>query len=56
MIDRGSVVTAVNWLSPSDAEWMDRLRQYHNVGDTAALPGAKVVAMVCTHALCIYGA
>ena len=28
---------------------MDRLRQYHNVGDTAALPGAKMVAMVCAH-------
>ena len=29
--------------------WMDRLREYHNVGDTAAMPGAKVVAMVCAH-------
>ena len=28
---------------------MDRLREYHNVGDTAAMPGAKVVAMVCAH-------
>ena len=26
-----------------------RLRQYHNVGDTAALPGVKVVAMLCAH-------
>ena len=39
----------MTWLSPSVGEWMDRLRQYHNVGDTAALPGAKVVAMVCAH-------
>ena len=28
---------------------MDRLRQYQNIGDTAALSGAKVVAMVCAH-------
>ena len=25
------------------------VRQHHSVGDTAALPGAKVVAMVCAH-------
>jgi hypothetical protein len=48
IIDRLGV-EAANWLSPLVCEWMDRLRQYHNVGDTAALPGAKVVAMVCTH-------
>ena len=41
--------TAVNWLSPLVGEWMDRLRQYHKVGDTAALPGAKVVALICAH-------
>ena len=28
---------------------MGRLRQYHKVGDTAALPGAKVVALICAH-------
>ena len=28
---------------------MDRLRQYHNVGDMTALPVAKVAAMVCAH-------
>ena len=26
-----------------------RLRQYHNDGDMTALPGAKVVTMVCAH-------
>ena len=49
MFDRDGVVAAVNWLSPFVGEWMDRLRQYHNVGDMAALPGAKVAAMVCAH-------
>jgi len=49
VIDRGGVQEAVRWLSPLVSEWMDRLREYHNVGDTAAMPGAKVVAMVCAH-------
>ena len=44
-----NVEAAVNWISPFAGERMDRLRQYHNVGDTAALPAAKVVAMVCAH-------
>ena len=39
----------MNWLSPLVGEWMDRLRRNHKVGDTAAMPGAKVVAMVCAH-------
>ena len=40
----------MNWLSPLVGEWMDRPRQYQKlVGDTEALPGAKVVAMVCAH-------
>ena len=39
----------MNWLSPLVGDWMDRLRQYHKVGDTAALPGAKVVALICAH-------
>ena len=37
LIVRDDVVAAVNWLSPLVDEWMDRLRQYHNVGDTAVL-------------------
>ena len=49
VFDRGDVVAAVNWLSPLVGEWMDRLRHYHKVGDTAALPGAKVVALICAH-------
>ena len=49
VFDRGEVVEAVKWLSPLVGEWMDRLRQYHKVGDTAALPGAKVVALICAH-------
>ena len=28
---------------------MGRLRQYHKVGDTTVLPGAKVVALICAH-------
>ena len=47
--DRVGVEAVANWISPLVGEWMDRLRQYHNVGETAALPGAKVVAMVCAH-------
>ena len=35
LIVREDVVSAVNWLSPLVDEWMDRRRQYHNVGDTA---------------------
>ena len=54
VIVRDDVVAAVNWLSPLVDEWMDRLRQYHNVGDTAVLPGAKVVAMVCAHIPVLY--
>ena len=54
MIDLGGVVATVNWLSPLVGEWMDRLRQYHNVGDTAALPGTKVVAMVCAHMRAVF--
>ncbi len=49
VFDRAEVVAAVNWLSPLVGEWMDRLRQYHKVGDTAVLPGAKVVALICAH-------
>ena len=49
VFDRGDVVAAVNWLSPLVGEWMDRLRLYHRIGDTAALPGAKVVALICAH-------
>ena len=49
VFDRDEVVAAVNWLSPLVEEWMGRLRQYHKVGDTAALPGAKVVALICAH-------
>ena len=49
VFDRDEVVAAVNWLFPLVGEWMDRLRQYHEVGDTAALPGAKVVALICAH-------
>ena len=49
VFDRGDVVEAVNWLSPLVGEWMDRLRHYHKVGDTAALPGAKAVALICAH-------
>ena len=54
MIVRDDVVAAVNWLSPLVDEWMDRLRQNHNVGDTAVLPGAKVVAMVCAHIRAVF--
>ena len=49
VFDRDEVVAAVNWLSPLVEEWMGRLRQYHKVGDTAALPGAKMVALICAH-------
>ena len=54
VIVRDDVVAAVNWLSPLVDEWMDRRRQYHNVGDTAILPGAKVVALVCAHMRAVF--
>ena len=53
LTNRASVEAAVNWLSPLVGEWMDRLRRYHNVEYTAAMPGAKVVDMVCTHMSCV---
>ena len=49
VFDRDEVVAAVNWLSPLVEEWMDRLRHYHKVGDTAAFPGGKVAALICAH-------
>jgi hypothetical protein len=51
LIDRDDVAAAVNCLPPLVDEWMDRLRQYHNVGDTAVLPGAKVVWYAHTYVL-----
>ncbi len=54
LIVRDEVVSAVNWLSPLVDEWMDRRRQYHNVGDTAMLPGAKVVAVICAHMRAVF--
>ena len=54
LIVREDVVSAVKWLSPLVEEWMDRRRQYHNVGDTAVLPGAKVVALVCAHIRAVF--
>ena len=49
VFDRGEVMAAVNRLSPQVEKWMDRLRHYHQVGDAAAMPGAKVVALICAH-------
>ena len=49
VFERDEVVAAVKWLSPLVEDWMGRLRQYHKVGDTAVLPGAKVVALICAH-------
>ena len=54
VIVRDDVAAAVNWLSPLVDKWMDRRRQYHNVGDTAILPGAKVVALVCAHMRAVF--
>ena len=54
LIVREDVMSAVKWLSPLVDEWMDRRRQYHNVGDTAILPGAKVVALVCAHMRAVF--
>jgi len=54
LIVREDVISAVKWLSPLVEEWMDRRRQYHNVGDTAVLPGAKVVALVCAHMRAVF--
>ena len=45
----GVLRSMAKWLSPLVDECMDRLRRYHAVGETAFIPGAKLVAVVCAH-------
>ena len=47
--DRDGIIRAVAWLQPLLDRWMDRLRGYHKVGDTAVMPGAKLAALVTKH-------
>ena len=47
--DRDGIIRAVTWLRPLLDKWMERLRGYHKIGETAAMPGAKLAALVTRH-------
>ena len=67
VVDRGSIEAAVTEVSssrvfevptmatsPLVGKWINQIRQYHQVGDTAAMPGARVVAIVCAHKCVVF--
>ena len=39
----------VTWLQPLLDKWMEKLRGYHKIGETAGMPGAKLAALVTRH-------
>ena len=39
----------MTWLQPLLGKWMEKLRGYHKIGETAAMPGAKLAALVTRH-------
>ena len=44
------IIRAVVWLRPLlDTEWIDKLRGYHKIGETAVMPGAKLADLVTKH-------
>ena len=47
--DRDGIIRAVTWMQPLFDKWTERLRGYHKVGETAAMPGAKLAALVTRH-------
>ena len=47
--DRDGIIRAVTWMQPLLDKWTERLRGYHKIGETAAMPGAKLVALVTRH-------
>ena len=47
--DRDGIIRAVTWLQPLLDKWMEKLRGYHKIGETAVMPGAKLAALVTRH-------
>ena len=47
--DRDGIIRAVTWMQPMLYKWTERLRGYHTIGETAAMPGAKLADMVTRH-------
>ena len=47
--DRDGIIRAVTWMQPLSGKWTERLRGYHKIGETAAMPGAKLAALVTRH-------
>ena len=47
--DRDGIIKAVAWLQPLLEKWMDKLRGYHKIGETAIMPGAKLADLVTKH-------
>ena len=47
--DRDGIIRAVTWMQPLLGKWTERLRGYHKIGETAAMPGAKLAALVTRH-------
>ena len=39
----------MTWMQPLLDKWTERLRGYHKIGETAAMPGAKLAALVTRH-------
>ena len=47
--DRDGIIRAVTWLQPLLDKWMEKLRGYHKIGETAVMPGTKLAALVTRH-------
>ena len=54
--DRDGIIRAVTWLRPLLDKRMEKLRGYHKVGETAAMPGAKLAALVAKHMRTVFTA
>ena len=47
--DRDGIIKAVAWLRPLLDKWMDKLRGYHKIWETAVMPGARLADLVTKH-------
>ena len=47
--NRDGIIRAVAWLQPLLEKWMEKLRGYHKIGETAVMPGAKLADLVAKH-------
>ena len=47
--DRDGIIRALAWVRPLLDKWMDKLRGYHKIGETAVMPGAKLADLVTKH-------